>query len=65
MPEYDPDAELSILTLTIPSWRGIMSRVVIALSLHPVSNKAKTKLKNELVLLSQSLFEILKAIMEG
>lgn len=65
MPEYDPDAELSILTLTIPSWRGIMSRVVIALSLHPVSNQAKSKLKNELVLLSQSLFEILKAIMEG
>ena len=64
MPDYDPDAELSILTLTIPSWRGIMSRVITALSMHPVSNQAKSKLKNELVALSQSLFEILKAIME-
>lgn len=64
MPDYDPDAEVSILTLTIPSWQGVICRVVDALSVHPVSGKAKLKLKSELLALSNSLIELMKAISE-
>ena len=64
MPDYDPDAEVSILTLTIPSWQGVISRVVSALSVHPVSGKARSKLKNELFALSHSLVELMKVISE-
>ncbi len=64
MPDYDPDAEVSILTLTIPSWKGLISRVFAALSVHPVSGKARSKLKSELLALSHSLVELMKAISE-
>lgn len=64
MPDYDPDAEVSILTLTIPSWQGVISRVVAALSVHPVSGKARSKLKDELFALSHSLVELMKVISE-
>lgn len=64
MPDYDPDAEVSILTLTIPSWKEVINRVVAALSIHPVSGKARSKLKCELLALSHSLVELMKAISE-
>lgn len=64
MPDFDPDAEVSILTLTIPSWQGVISRVVTALSIQPVSSQARSKLKNELLSLSHSLVELMKAISE-
>ena len=64
MPDYDPDAEVSILTLTIPSWKGVINRVIAALSMHPVSGKARSKLKSELLALSHSLVELMKAISE-
>lgn len=64
MPDFDPDAEVSILTLTIPSWRGIMGRAQTSLTIHPVSSKAKMKLRNELESLFQSISELMNATSE-
>lgn len=48
MPQYDPDAELVGLTLTIPSWEGSINRVLKAADLNLASDKAKSELLNSL-----------------
>lgn len=44
MPEYDPDAEIVGLTLTIPSWEGSISRVMQTVQLDQSSQRAKEQL---------------------
>jgi len=48
MPAYDPDAEISSLTLTIPSWISSIDRTLSMANFDKTSDKAKIKLQNEL-----------------
>lgn len=48
MPAYDPDAEISSLTLTIPSWISSIDRALSTAKFNQASGNAKSKLKNEL-----------------
>lgn len=65
MPEYDPDSEVSILTLTLPSWRDIMLRVLDSLLTKPVTNTAKIKLASEIQTLFEPITQIIRATVEG
>lgn len=62
LPEYDPDAEITSLTLTIPSWIGSINRALNNSDLTKVSRPAKRKLKDQLFNLHDSIFEIMKHI---
>lgn len=44
MPAFDPDAEISSLTLTIPSWISSINRTSAATDLALVTDRAKSKL---------------------
>lgn len=64
MPMYDPDAEVSSLTFTIPSWVSSIDRALTTANFKLVSGKAKTKLQNELKNLEYTVNVILLAIEE-
>src|SRR5574344_81027 len=64
MPVYDPDAEVSSLTLTIPSWISSIDRTLTTANFKMVSSRAKTKLQNELKNLEYTVNVILLAIEE-
>lgn len=64
MPAYDPDAEISSLTLTIPSWISSIDRTLSIANFNKISNKAKTKLQNELKNLEYTVNTILLAVEE-
>lgn len=64
MPLYDPDAEVSSLTLTIPSWISSIDRTLSIANFKMVSSRAKTKLENELKNLEYIVYIILLAIEE-
>ena len=65
MPEYDPDSELTGLTLTIPSWRSSLSRVKDKTDIAASSANAKQKLTLELIHLKTCIEEMLSAIKES
>ncbi|MBR3245871.1 MAG: hypothetical protein IKF90_24715 [Parasporobacterium sp.] len=48
MPVYDPDAEITGLTLTIPSWTSSIIRVKDSSSFHSASGQAKRQLTDAL-----------------
>ena len=64
MPEFDPDAEVSSLTLTIPSWQSSIERTKKAADLTIVSDKAKENLIKALRALGLTIVDLLKE-MEG
>ena len=64
MPEFDPDAEVSSLTLTIPSWQSSIERTKKAADLTIVSDKAKDNLVKALRSLGMTVVDLLKE-MEG
>lgn len=64
MPVYDPDSEVSSLTLTIPSWISSIDRTLSMANFKMVSGKAKLKLQNELKNLEYTVNVILLAIEE-
>ena len=64
MPVYDPDAEISSLTLTIPSWISSIDRTLAIADFNKTSYKAMKKLKNGLKELSYTLDTMLLAIEE-
>lgn len=64
MPEYDPDAEISSLTLTIPSWVSSMQRARTNANFSLVSVNARNNLKQKLAALVIAVDEILAAIEE-
>ena len=64
MPEFDPDAEVSSLTLTIPSWQSSIERTKKAADLTIVSDKAKNNLVKALRSLGMTVVDLLKE-MEG
>jgi hypothetical protein len=65
MPVFDPDAEITALTLTIPSWSSSIDRTRTKADLNIVSNHAKGKLKEVLIVLQDKITNILLAIKEG
>ena len=63
MPEFDPDAEVIGLTLTIPSWSSSIDRIVHS-NLDNVSDSARQKLHNALMDLQEAISLMLSAIKE-
>lgn len=64
MPEYDPDAEIIGLTLTIPSWEGSIERVIKTTNLEQVSKKAKNELLEAFNALVLRVWSVIDAIKE-
>jgi len=64
MPEYDPDAEISSLTYTVPSWVSSINRVRNVSDLSKVSGIAKSRLKKELINLKVTVDIMLNAMKE-
>jgi hypothetical protein len=65
MPAYDPDAEVSSLSLTIPSWRSSIDRVNTVAKWPLVSAHAQRILKDELATLKAIVEQMLGSILEG
>lgn len=51
LPQFDPDAEIASLTLTIPSWNSSIERVLKVSDFKIASDTAKYKLKYQLMCL--------------
>lgn len=64
MPQYDPDSEVASLALTIPSWISSMKRVSNVSDMSKVSDGAKTKLRNELDKLGNTIFDMYDMLKE-
>ena len=64
MPAFDPDAEITALTLTIPSWASSIKRTRTNTDFDRVSNYAKDKLKETLIDLQYTISKMLSAIKE-
>lgn len=65
MPDYDPDAEVSSLTLTLPSWRETLLRVIKALETNPVTPAARRKLGLQIQSMIQPIADIFAATAGG
>lgn len=64
MPAFDPDAEVTGLTLTIPSWTSSIDRTKAAADLSTVSPSAKRRLEDALLSLKSKAQEMIHAIKE-
>lgn len=64
MPAYDPDAEISSLALTVPSWISSIDRTRSVANLRSISDQARQKLENELMGLKTAIETMLMAIKE-
>ncbi|KKP38387.1 MAG: hypothetical protein UR30_C0019G0002 [Candidatus Peregrinibacteria bacterium GW2011_GWC2_33_13] len=64
MPVYDPDAEISSLSLTIPSWISSIDRTLAMADFNKTSHKAMKKLKGELKELKYTVDAMLLVIEE-
>ncbi len=64
MPQYDPDSEVASLALTIPSWISSMKRVSNVSDMSKVSDVAKSKLRNELDKLGNTIFDMYDMLKE-
>ena len=64
MPKYDPDAELSSLSLTIPTWISSMKRTQSIANFKEASPEAVRKLESKLISLTTEVREIITMIRE-
>ena len=64
MPDFDPDAAIAGLTLTIPSWTSSIKRALNSSNMNTVSIKARTNLQQALRNLQATIDELLRAIKE-
>lgn len=64
MPDFDPDAEVTGLTLTIPSWTSSINRTRNNSNLKTVSLKARMSLQHALFNLQTTIDELLRDIKE-
>lgn len=55
MPAYDPDAEISGLTLTVPSWISSINRARSSSDLRGTTASARLKLEKELIELNETI----------
>ena len=64
MPAFDPDSDISSLSLTIPSWISLIDRTLSNAYLDLASNKAKSNLIKMLNNLKNSIDSILNSVKE-
>jgi hypothetical protein len=64
MPEFDPDASITELTLTIPHWVGSIQRTQSHTDFSIISDGARKKLIEALTNLEEIAFELLILIQE-
>lgn len=64
MPDFDPDAEITGLTLTIPSWTSSINRTRNHTDLNNISLKARMNLQHALFNLQSTIDELLQDIKE-
>lgn len=64
MPAFDPDAEISGLTLTIPSWISSINRARSSSDLSGTTASARLKLENELLRLREIIDSIIAELKE-
>lgn len=64
MPSFDPDAEVTELSLTVPSWTSSIRRVRQTAHLNSISEAAKQKLIGILTEHQKAVLDILSAIEE-
>lgn len=64
MPVYDPDAEISSLALTIPSWVSSINRTHSVVNFDEISINAQCTLENELLALKKTINTILATMKE-
>ena len=57
-PAFDPDAEITGLALTIPSWCSSMERVRHTINPDIVSENAKSRLRSSLILLTDEVKKV-------
>lgn len=65
MPEYDPDAEVSSLLLTIPSWISSIERTQNIADLQRITLEARIKIDTKLRELEETINNFRDAIEEG
>jgi len=63
-PKYDPDAQITGLTYTIPSWVGAIDRVFMGDNINAVSRPARKKLIKELSSLKDATDLIMELLLE-
>ena len=63
-PEFDPDARVSSLFYTIPSWASVIDNVFMNSDFIKVSSNAKNKLKKELEILVEAAEAVIEIIRE-
>lgn len=64
MPKHDPDAELTGLTLTVPSWVSSMERARNHAVMNAASTGARSRLEEALLALQEKITEMLSDIRE-
>lgn len=64
VPAFDPDAQVSSLALTVPSWTSSIKRVTEATNFSKISNAARNRLMRNLSNLSAGIDAIRQAIEE-
>lgn len=64
MPKFDPDAEITGLTLTIPSWTSSIDRIRTKTDLSIISDSARSKLEESLIDLHNQILKMLSSIRE-
>lgn len=64
MPTFDPDAEITGLTLTIPSWISSINRIRTKTDLSIISVAARCKLEDALIELQNQIMKMLSSIRE-
>ena len=64
MPQYDPDAEISSLAYTIPSWCSMITRSMSVSNLSQVSPAAKKRLLAQLTTLKSQTDRLLSSLKE-
>jgi hypothetical protein len=62
MPKYDPDAEISGLIFTIPSWVSSINRTRTTANFNAISKNVKCKLGKELSELSEAIENMINEI---
>ena len=64
MPSYDPDADLTALTYTIPTWCETIKRVRLKPDIEAGTAEAKSRLADVLILLAQETGMLFDVVME-
>lgn len=62
MPAYDPDADLSSLALTIPSWVRALHRAINNTVIPETTTKGRNNLKEQLYALDDAVIEVIRAL---